>query len=88
MCANEAATQRRFATDPLNLTLTGPRVNRYQKARQPRRCGVAAGADRCRFAALVITVPQRYGLTIDRREANALDHVPAGCTSTELGVFG
>ena len=32
-------------------------------------------------------VRQRYGLTIDRREADALDQILAGCTSTELITF-
>ena len=31
LCAADLATRRRFATDPLNLTLAGPRVNRYEK---------------------------------------------------------
>ena len=43
--------------------------------------------NRCWFAARVITVRQRYGLTIDRREADALDQVLAGCVSTELITF-
>ena len=30
---------------------------------------------------------QRYGLTIDQREADALDQVLAGCASTELITF-
>ena len=38
-------------------------------------------------AARVIAVRERYGLTIDRREADALDQVLAGCTSTELITF-
>ena len=31
LCAAAAETRRRFAQDLLNLTLAGPRVNRYQK---------------------------------------------------------
>ena len=38
-------------------------------------------------AARVIAVRQRYGLTIDRREADALDQVLAGCESTALVTF-
>ena len=34
-----------------------------------------------------IAVRQRYGLTIDHREADALDQVLAGCASTELITF-
>ena len=43
--------------------------------------------NRCWFAPRVIAVRQRYGLTIDQREADALDDVLAGCTSTDLIVF-
>ena len=32
LCAADLATRRRFATDLLNLTLAGPRVNRYVPA--------------------------------------------------------
>ena len=31
LCAADAATKRRFANDPLNLTLSDPYVNRNQK---------------------------------------------------------
>ena len=31
LCATDPDTRRRFATDLLNLTLAGPRVNRYEK---------------------------------------------------------
>ena len=40
--------------------------------------------NRCWFAARVIAVRQRYGLSIDQREADALDQVLAGCASTAL----
>ena len=32
LCAADAATKRRFANDLLNLTLSDPAVNRYQKS--------------------------------------------------------
>ena len=35
--------------------------------------------NRCWFAKTVIAVRQEYGLTIDRREADALDAVLAEC---------
>ena len=86
LCAADLATRRRFATDPLNLTLAGPRVNRYEKVDRDAAEWLPA-QNRCWFAARVITVRQRYGLTIDRREADALDQVLAGCASTELIMF-
>ncbi len=87
LCAADAATRRRFATDPLNLTLAGPRVNRYQKSDRDAADWLPA-QNRCWFAARVIAVRQRYGLTIDRREANALDAALSGCAGTDVIVFG
>ena len=86
LCAADSATKRRFATDLLNLTLAGPRVNRYQKFDNDAAEWLPP-RNRCWFAARVIAVRQRYGLTIDRREADALDQVLGGCASTELVVF-
>ena len=86
LCAADFATRRRFATDLLNLTLAGPRVNRYEKVDRDAAEWLPA-QNRCWFAARVIEVRQRYGLTIDRREADALDQVLAGCASTELITF-
>ena len=40
--------------------------------------------NRCWFAARVVEVRRAYGLTIDRREAAALDRILAGCGSTVL----
>ena len=86
LCAANLATRRRFATDRLNLTLAGPRVNRYEKV--DRDAGEWLPAqNRCWFAGRAIAVRQRYGLTIDRREGDTLDQVLAGCASTELITF-
>ena len=86
LCAADFATRHRFATDLLNLTLAGPLVNRYEKVDRDAAEWLPA-QNRCWFAARVIAVRQRYGLTIDRREADALDQVLAGCASTELITF-
>ena len=86
-CAADLATRRRFATDLLNLTLAGPQVNRYEKVDRDAAEWLRAQS-RCWFVARVIAVRQHYGLTIDRRQAEALDQVLAGCTSTELITFG
>ena len=83
LCAADRATRRRFATDLLNLTLAGPRVNRYEKVDHDAAEWLPA-QNRCWFAARVIAVRQRYGLSIDQREADALDQVLAGCASTAL----
>ena len=86
LCAADLATRRGFATDLLNLTLAGPRVNRYEKVDRDAVEWLPA-QNRCWFAARVIAVRQRYGLTVDRREVDALDQVLAGCASTELITF-
>ena len=86
LCAADPATRRRFASDLLNLTLAGPRVNRYEKVALDAAEWLPA-QNRCWFAARVVAVRQRYGLTIDQREADALDQVLAGCASTELITF-
>jgi hypothetical protein len=83
LCAATAAKRRRFATDLLNLTLASPDVNRGQKN---DRDAAAWVPDRnpCWFADRVVRVRQKYSLTIDRREANALDQVLVSCASTTL----
>ena len=86
LCAADLTTRRRCATDLLNLTLAGPRVNRYEKVDRDAAEWLPV-QNHCWFAARVIAVRQRYGLTIDRREADALDQVLAGCASTELITF-
>lgn len=86
LCAADRATRRQFATDLLNLTLAGPRVNRYQKVDRDAAEWMPP-ENRCWFAARIIAVRQRYRLTIDRREADALDQVLAGCASTDLITF-
>ncbi len=86
LCAAAPATRRRFASDPLNLTLAAPAVNRCGAA---GKCGFDAGQwlppmNRCWFAARVIAVKRKYRLTVDRREAAALERVLSGCSSTDM----
>lgn len=85
LCAADAATRRRFAGDLLNLTLASPDVNRHQKGGKdagewmPRR-------NRCWFAGRVVAVRLKYGLTVDAREARALERVLSGCASTGMDM--
>jgi hypothetical protein len=65
------------------LTLAGPAVNRNQKGAKDAADWLPA-RNSYWFAATVIEVRLRYGLTIDQREADALDQLFASCTSTEL----
>ena len=77
LCAADAATKRRFANDLLNLTLSDPAVNRYQKS------GKDAGEwmpriDPRGFADTVIREKRKYGLSIDPWEQKALEMALAG----------
>ena len=78
LCAASAERKSEFASDIRNLTLSAPDLNRAVK-------GVKDAADwtpdenKCWFAWRVIDVRRAYGLTIDRREADALDAILATC---------
>ena len=85
LCAASAATRRAFARDLLNLTLAAPGVNRHQKSDRDAADWLP-DRNRCWFASRVIEVRRKYGLTVDRREADALDRVLAGCSSTALVI--
>ena len=83
LCAADRATKRRFATDLRNLTLASTQVNRHQKS------GKDAGEwlpdqNQCWFAGRVLEVKRAYGLTVDRREAEALERVLRGCATTAM----
>ena len=85
LCAADSATRKRFSSDLLNLTLAAPNVNRHQKVAKDAAEWLP-DMNRCWFADRVITVRQKYGLTIDRREAEALDSVLSGCESAEMVI--
>ena len=62
-------------------------VNRHQKS------GKDAGEwlpreNRCWFAARVVAVKRKYRLTVDAREARALEGVLSRCASTAMMVAG
>ena len=83
LCAATANTRRRFFTDQLNLTLASPNVNRQQK-RDHDAADWLPMLNRCWFADRVVRVRQKYNLSIDRREADALERVLDSCASTVL----
>ena len=86
LCAAGAATRRRFARDLRNLTLAGPRLNRYRKVAKDAAEWLPE-KNRCWFAHAVIEVRKAYSLTIDRREVQALDAVLASCESSDMVMF-
>ena len=83
LCARDRATRARFATDLRNLTLASPQVNRHQKSGKDASEWLPA-RNRCWFAARVLEVRRAYDLTIDRREAMALERILAQCDSTDM----
>lgn len=86
LCAASAAKRRNFARDPLNLTLASPRLNRYQKVAKDAAEWLPE-KNRCWFAQRVTQVRVAYSLTIDRREARALDSVLASCESFDMVMY-
>ena len=85
LCRADAATRRAFSRDLLNLTLTSPRVNRNQKGAKDA-AEWQPDTNQCWFAQTVVDVRRAYRLTIDRREAAALDRILVGCSSTEMAI--
>ena len=83
LCAADAATRRKFSSDPLNLTLASPKLNRHQK-RAHDAAGWVPEINRCWFAQRVLQVRLKYGLSIDQQEAEALEKVLSACETTEL----
>lgn len=81
LCAASNATRRQFSSDLRNLTLASPALNRNQK-RAKDAADWLPPQNRCWFANQIITVRRAYDLTIDRREANALDSVLGGCDTS------
>lgn len=83
LCAADAATKAAFSRDALNLTLASPELNRYVK-------GAKDAADwmpelnQCWFAERTLEVRRKYGLSIDRREAQAVERTLALCPSTQI----
>ena len=86
LCAAGAATRTRFAQDLRNLTLASPQLNRYRKVAKDAAEWLPE-KNRCWFAQRVIEVRRAYSLTIDRREARALDAVLSSCESFEMVMY-
>lgn len=88
MCGEdlEALEARKaFANDPLNLTLASPHVNRVAK-RDRDAAEWMPDENQCWFADRIVQVRRKHGLTIDRREADALERVLSECESFEMDI--
>ena len=81
LCAAGSDLRRRFASDLLNLTLAAPEVNRCGSG---GKCAFDFAEwlpplNRCWYAARIVAVKRAYALTVDRREAAALERVLSSC---------
>ena len=83
LCAASAATRKKFASDLLNLTLASPSVNRHQKSDKDIAEWLP-DLNQCWYVDRTLQVRRQYGLTIDRREAEAAQQVLALCTTTDM----
>ena len=78
LCAASPERKSEFAGDMRNLTLSAPELNRNVK-RAKDAAAWTPEENKCWFAWRVIEVRRAYNLTIDRREADALDALLAAC---------
>ena len=85
LCAAISTLRSQFASDLLNLTLASPSVNRHQKSDHDAAEWLPA-LNQCWYVDRIVQVRRQYGLTIDPAEAQAIDQVLAGCTSTDLVI--
>ena len=83
LCAAPAAVKAAFVRDLMNLTLASPRLNRYQKIGKDVAEWMPA-MNACWFASRTLAVRRKYGLTIDRAEAAAVERILSGGPSTDM----
>ena len=83
LCARSRTERTRFARDLRNLTLASPKVNRREKRGKDAGQWIPPSND-CWFAGRVLEVKRAYALTVDRREAAALERILSGCASIAL----
>lgn len=86
LCSASAEKRKQFATDLLNLTLAAPEVNR---CRIGGKCGLDAAEwlpkkNKCWFANRVVAIKTKYGLSVDRAEAYALEAILVACKSINM----
>ena len=82
MCTEDTKTKRTFAGDLLNLTLATSDINSAKSNLDA--FDWLPEQNQCWFARRVVDVKLKYGMTVDRDEADALEGVLAGCESTAL----
>ena len=82
MCTADTETKRTFAGDLLNLTLASSEVNSAKSNLDA--FDWLPEMNQCWFAQRVVDVKLKYGMTVDKDEADALEGVLSGCESTAL----
>ncbi len=85
LCAASLGVRRQFSADVLNLTLASPKVNRHQKLAKDVADWIPQ-LNQCWFANRVVKVKKKYGLSVDRREFDALQRILSQCSSTAMYV--
>ena len=86
LCAADAPSRTVFARDLDNLTLASAHVKRYEKGGKDAADWLPE-LNQCWFAARIVAVKRKYALTVDAREAAALEAVLADCSSTDLVLY-
>ena len=82
MCFADTETRHTFGGDILNLTLASDEVNSRKGALDA--FDWMPDMNKCWFAQRIVDVRLKYGMTVDKAEAEALELVLASCESTEL----
>jgi len=85
LCAASGDLKRRFSSDLLNLTLASPYLNRQLKSHYDAAEWIP-NRNQCWFADTVVAVKRKYQLTVDRREAQALENILSRCESIKMVV--
>ena len=83
LCTADAETRSAFANDLLNLTLADPDLNRNVK-RDHDAGEWLPESNRCWYAATIVAVKVKYGLTVDIVEAAALERILRACPVTDM----
>ena len=83
LCAEDEQTRKQFSRDLLNLTLASPSVNRHQK-RAKDAAEWRPDLNECWFVERTVKVREKYELTIDRKEMEAVQKVLEGCSSVDM----
>ncbi len=82
LCAASMATRQAFARDILNLTLASPSVNRQKWGKDAAEW--LPTMNRCWFVSQVVAVKRKYGLSMDPAEAQRVQSILNGCSSTDM----